>query len=72
MVDLKIQSSEGALVYPPRLRAWLTLIAGQVSTAFVAPTPAMVQVADGYIADAAAGVPRLQSDVAAANAVLKH
>jgi photosystem II stability/assembly factor-like uncharacterized protein len=72
LVDLKIQSSEGALVYPPRLREWLTLIAGQVSTAFVAPTPAMVQVADGYIADAAAAVPRLQSDVAAANGVLKH
>jgi photosystem II stability/assembly factor-like uncharacterized protein len=71
-VDLKIQSSEGALVYPPRLREWLTLIAGQISTAFVAPTPAMVQVADGYIAAAAAGVPRLQSDVAAANGVLKH
>jgi hypothetical protein len=72
MVDLKIQSSEGALVYPPRLRAWLTLIAGQVGTAFVAPTPAMVRVADEYIADAAAGVPRLQSDVAAADGVLKH
>jgi hypothetical protein len=72
MLDLKIQSSKGALVYPPRLREWLTLIAGQVSTAFVAPTPAMVQVADGYIADAAAGVPRLQSDVAAANGALKH
>ncbi len=71
-VDLKIQSSEGALVYPPRLREWLTLTAGQVSTAFVAPTPAMVQVADGYIADAAAGVSRLQSDFAAANGVLKH
>ena len=31
LVDLKIQSSEGALVYPGRLRAWLTSIAGQVS-----------------------------------------
>lgn len=72
LVDLKIQSSEGAVVYPPRLRAWLTLIAGQVRTAFVAPTPAMVRVAAGYIADAAARVPRLQSDVAAANGVLKH
>ncbi len=72
LVDLKIQSGEGALVYPGRLRAWLTLIAGQVSTAFVPPTPAMVQVADGYIDDAAAGVSRLQSDVAAANEVLKH
>jgi photosystem II stability/assembly factor-like uncharacterized protein len=71
-VDLKIQSSEGALVYPPRLREWLTLIADQVRTAFVAPTPAMAQVAAGYIADAAAVVPRLQSDVAVADRVLKH
>jgi photosystem II stability/assembly factor-like uncharacterized protein len=72
LVDLKIQSGEGALVYPGRLRAWLTSIAGQVSMAFVPPTPAMVQVADGYIDDAGAGVSRLQSDVAAANKVLNH
>ena len=71
-MDLKIQSGEGALVYPGRLRAWLTPIAGQVSMAFVPPTPAMVQVADGYIDDAGAGVSRLQSDVAAANKVLNH
>ncbi len=72
LVDLKIQSSEGALVYPGRLRAWLTSIAGQVSMALVSPTPAMVQVADGYIHDAGAGVSRLQSDVAAANKVLNR
>ncbi|HEY1888890.1 MAG TPA: hypothetical protein VGG63_00685 [Steroidobacteraceae bacterium] len=72
LVDLKIQSGEGALVYPPRLRAWLTLIAGQIGTGFVPPTPAMTQVADGYINDAAAGVTRLQSDVADANKVARH
>lgn len=72
LVDLKIQSGEGALVYPGRLRAWLTSIAGQVRMAFVPPTPAMVQVADGYINDAASGVSRLQSDVAAADKVLHH
>jgi len=72
LVDLKIQSSEGALVYPPRLRAWLSAIAGQVSMAFVPPTPTMVQVADGYINDAVAGVSRLQSDIAAANKVIDH
>ena len=71
LVDLKIQSGEGALVYPPRLRAWLSAIAGQVSTGLVPPTPAMVQVANGYIDDAGAGVTRLQSDVAAANKILK-
>ncbi|HTU34300.1 MAG TPA: hypothetical protein VMF66_10900 [Candidatus Acidoferrum sp.] len=72
LVDLKIQSGEGALVYPPRLRSWLSAIEGQVSMALVPPTPAMVQVANGYIDDAGAGVSRLQSDVAAANKVLNH
>ena len=72
LVDLRIQSSEGALVYPPRLRSWLTSIAGQVSMAFVPPTPAMVEVADDYIRDAAAGVSRLRADVAIANRVLNR
>lgn len=72
LVDLKIQSGEGALVYPGRLRAWLTSIASQVSTGLVPPTPAMVQVADGYINDAGAGASRLQSDVTAANKLLIH
>jgi photosystem II stability/assembly factor-like uncharacterized protein len=72
LVDLKIQSGEGALVYPGRLRSWLTSIASQVDMAFVPPTPAMVQVADGYIQDAGAGVSRLQSDVAAAHQSLDH
>jgi hypothetical protein len=40
--------------------------------AFVPPTPAMVQVADEYIHDAATGASRLQSDVAAADRVLHH
>lgn len=72
LVDLQIQSGEGALVYPGRLRSWLTSIAAQISMAFVPPTPAMVQVADGYIQDAGAGVSRLQSDVAAANKVVNQ
>ena len=72
LVDLRIQSSEGALVYPGQLRAWLSSIAGQVGMAFVAPTPAMVQVADGYIRDAATGVARLRTDVAAAHGLLTH
>jgi photosystem II stability/assembly factor-like uncharacterized protein len=72
LVDLQIQSGEGALVYPPRLRSWLSAIAGQIGMALVPPTPAMVQVADGYIHDADEGVSRLQSDVAAANKMLHH
>jgi hypothetical protein len=43
-----------------------------VRMAFVPPTPAMVQVADGYINDAAAGASRLQSDVAAAHQAMNH
>ena len=72
LVDLRIQSGEGDLVYPPRLRSWLSAISGQVDMALMPPTPAMVQVADEYIRDADAGVSRLQSDVAAANKVLHH
>jgi len=72
LVDLRIQSSEGALVYPGRLRSWLTSIAGQVGMAFVPPTPSMEQVADGYINDAAAGVSRLRADVAAAHEAMNH
>jgi hypothetical protein len=70
LVDLRIQSSEGALVYPDRLRSWLSAITGQVEMAFVAPTPAMMLVANGYIRDAGAGVARLQADVAAARGVV--
>jgi hypothetical protein len=65
LVDLKIQSGEGALVYPGRLRAWLSAISGQVSMALVAPTPSMVQVAEDYIQQADAGVKRLQTDLTA-------
>jgi len=72
LVDLQIQSGEGALVYPPRLRSWLSSIADQIDMALVPPTPAMVQVADGYVHDADAGVSRLQSDIAAANKVLNR
>ncbi|MGH9466198.1 MAG: WD40/YVTN/BNR-like repeat-containing protein [Terriglobales bacterium] len=66
LVDLKIQSGEGALVYPGRLRGWLTSIASQVDLALVPPTPAMVEVANGYVQDAANGVALLKSDLAAA------
>lgn len=70
LVDLRIQSGEGALVYPPRLRAWLSAITGQIEMAPVPATPAMVQVANGYISDAAAGVARLQADLASTRAVV--
>lgn len=70
LVDLKIQSGEGALVYPGRLRAWLTSIAGDIAMAFVPPTPSQKQVAEMYIKQAHAGTSRLQSDISSAKAVL--
>jgi photosystem II stability/assembly factor-like uncharacterized protein len=70
LVDLKIQSGEGALVYPPRLRSWLSAIYSQVDEAFVAPTPAMREVATGYLSQAQAGVERLKADIAHAKAAM--
>ena len=73
-VNLNIQSSEGALVYPPRLRAWLSYISTALGEQFVQPTPAMVQVADEFVGEASKAVASLDADVASANAALgrKH
>ena len=71
LVDLKVQSGEGGLVYPGRLRSWLTWLANdEVSLALVQPRPAMVQLANEEIQDVVVGVAHLQSDVDAANRVL--
>ena len=72
VIDFKIQSSRGFDVFPPRLREWLTAIYSRVDYAYVQPTPEMTQVANGYIDDEHEGVARLQSDVAQAEAALKH
>ncbi|MDE2448297.1 MAG: glycosyl hydrolase [Gammaproteobacteria bacterium] len=72
VIDFTIQSSRGFDVFPPRLREWLTGIYSRVDYAYVQPTPEMMQVANGYIEDEHRGVARLQTDVARANAVLKH
>ncbi|MGH8279902.1 MAG: WD40/YVTN/BNR-like repeat-containing protein [Gammaproteobacteria bacterium] len=72
VVDFRIQSSRGFDVYPPRLLAWLSAIYSRVGTAFVAPSPAMVQVADEYLNDERKGVARLKSDIERANAALRH
>ncbi len=69
LVDLKIQSGEGGLVYPPRLRSWLSAIFSQVSLAFVAPTPAMTEVANGYLGQEKTGVEHLNTAIANAKAV---
>ncbi|MGH9474901.1 MAG: VPS10 domain-containing protein [Terriglobales bacterium] len=66
LVNLRIQSSEGGLMFRAGLHAWLTNIGKQVDQQFRAPTPGMVQVADMYIRQAAEGVARLQATLAKA------
>jgi hypothetical protein len=72
LVDLQIQSSEGSLVYPDRLRSWLFRISSRVGSALAAPTPGMIGVANDYINLANQGSARLQADVAAADQLLKN
>lgn len=72
LVDLQIQSFEGSLVYPDLLRSWLFRISMRVDMSMAAPTPGMVGVANDYIKQADAGAARLQSDVFAANKLLKN
>ncbi|MGH8232970.1 MAG: WD40/YVTN/BNR-like repeat-containing protein [Rhodanobacteraceae bacterium] len=69
-VDLKIKSSEGALVYPPKLRSWLSAISDQVDFQFVRPTPSMSKVASTYIDESDQAVSRMKSDLQSANLVL--
>lgn len=71
LVNLKIQSGEGALVYPGKLRSWLTSIAGDISLAFVPPSAAQTEVANMYVSQEKQGVSRLQADISQAQAVLK-
>ncbi|MGH8199045.1 MAG: VPS10 domain-containing protein [Steroidobacteraceae bacterium] len=70
LIDLRIQSDEGSLVYAGRLRAWLSWLASQVSTSFLPPTPAMLSAANTYIAQEHAGVARLHADAKRAEEIL--
>ncbi|HEY1891062.1 MAG TPA: hypothetical protein VGG63_11685 [Steroidobacteraceae bacterium] len=70
LIDLRIQSDEGSLVYAGRLRAWLSWLASQVSTSLLPPTPAMLSAANTYIAEEHAGVARLHADTKRADEVL--
>src|SRR6185437_9884942 len=62
LIDLRIQSDEGSLVYAGRLRAWLSWLANEVSSSFLSPTPAMVSAATTYVAQEHEGVERLHAD----------
>lgn len=66
LVNLKIQSNEGGLMFRARLHAWLTNIDQAVNQEYRAPTPSMVQVADEYMREARAGVTRLKAAIAEA------
>jgi photosystem II stability/assembly factor-like uncharacterized protein len=70
VVNLKIQSSEGGLVFPAQLRSWLGNIQSQVGLGLVAPTRSMNQVAGIYVKQAKSATKRLKQDAAAANAGL--
>jgi photosystem II stability/assembly factor-like uncharacterized protein len=70
LIELRIQSDEGSLVYAGKLRAWLSWLANQVSSSFLPPTPAMQSAANTYIAQEHEGVERLHADAKRADTVL--
>jgi len=70
LVDLRIQSDEGSLVYAGKLRAWLSWLANEVSASFLAPTPAMLSAGNTYIGQEHEGVARLRADARQADQVL--
>ncbi|MGH8396690.1 MAG: WD40/YVTN/BNR-like repeat-containing protein [Gammaproteobacteria bacterium] len=72
LVQLKMQSAEGSLVYEPKLRSHLAYLAADVGLAFVPPTPAQQQVFTLLSNRAKNGETRLQSDIVQANSLLKH
>ncbi|MGH8319216.1 MAG: WD40/YVTN/BNR-like repeat-containing protein [Steroidobacteraceae bacterium] len=70
LVDLRIQSDEGSLVYAGKLRAWLSWLASEVSASFLPPTPAMLSAANAYVGQEREGVARLRADAKRAEQVL--
>ena len=70
LIDLRIQSDEGSLVYAGMLRAWLSWLTDEVSASFYPPTPAMLKAASTYIAQEHEGVVRLRADAKRADEML--
>ena len=70
LIDLRIQSDEGSLVYAGQLRAWLSWLASEVSASFLPPTPAMASAANTYIAQEHEGVARLHADAKSADQMM--
>ena len=69
LVDLRIQSDEGSLVYAGMLRAWLSWLTDEVSASLLPPTPAMEKTANTYIGQERDGVARLSADTKLADEV---
>ncbi|MGH8280158.1 MAG: WD40/YVTN/BNR-like repeat-containing protein [Gammaproteobacteria bacterium] len=72
LVELRIQSAEGTLVYEPKLRTHLAYIADDTSLGFVAPTVAQQQAAAKRMAEARVGEASLQTAISQADALLRH
>ncbi|MDE2023834.1 MAG: glycosyl hydrolase [Gammaproteobacteria bacterium] len=70
LVQLKMQSDEGSLVYEPKLRSHLAYLANDIGLAFTPVTPAQQQVFTVMSNQAAQGEARLRADLSQANALL--
>ena len=64
LVQLAIHSSEGDLVYEPKLRTHLGLLAGEIDMAYAAPTGAQAAVYNVMAQEAQEGVARLRAAMA--------
>lgn len=72
LVQLKMQSDEGSLVYEPKLRSHLAYLANDIGLAFTPVTPAQQQVFAVLSAQATQGQASLQEDIARANTLLRR
>ncbi|MDE2460901.1 MAG: hypothetical protein KGL98_06600, partial [Gammaproteobacteria bacterium] len=70
LVQLKMQSDEGSLVYEPKLRSHLAYLANDIGLGFTPVTPAQQQVFAKMSNQATEGQARLQADLSRANALL--
>ncbi len=70
LVQLKIKSSEGSLVFPTKLRSHLAYLAADIGLAYRDPTPAQHAVFAYLDQKAQTGMQRLNADISAANKLL--
>lgn len=72
VVNFKIESGEGGLVFRPKLRAWLGSLARRVSMGLEAPTASQKQVAGMYIDQEQKAVSEMEKDVRNAKEILSE